>query len=106
MNFGLLFKGAIIFDTRYLADYLSEHDEIWQCWGSGQSTLIPPHLVNFGLLFGEHKFSTVDMSTLFVGAGRNLAVLGVWPIKTYCLHVVKFGLGSHDTMRRHAPVLH
>jgi len=86
--------------------YLSEHDEIWQCWGSGQSTLIPPHLVNFGLLFGEHKFSTVDMSTLFVGAGRNLAMLGVWPIKTYCLHVVKFGLGSHDTMRRHAPVLH
>jgi len=35
-----------------------------------------------------------------------LAVLGVWPIKTYSLNFVNFGHGSRDTMWRHALFLH
>jgi len=32
------------------------------------------------------------ISQLFVGARQNLAVLGVWPIDTYSLNLVNFGL--------------
>ena len=38
--FGLLFSGSKFSHKGYLAHFLSERDEIWQCWGSGQSTRI------------------------------------------------------------------
>ena len=46
--------------------------------------------------------------TLFVGAQRNLAALGVWSIETYSPHFVNFFPGSRDTMWRHVglSVLH
>jgi len=40
VNFGLLFRGGD-FDSGYLAYCLSERDEIWRRWRSGQSKLIP-----------------------------------------------------------------
>ena len=36
-----LATGGNIFLNGYLAQFLSERDEIWQCYGSGQSKLIP-----------------------------------------------------------------
>jgi len=39
--------------------------------------------VNFNLFYGEQNFSTTDISHIFVGAQRNLPVLGVWRIGTY-----------------------
>jgi len=33
VNFGPLFSGAQIFDSGYLAHFLSEGDEIWQGYG-------------------------------------------------------------------------
>jgi len=52
------------------------------------------HSVNFGLLFREHNFLTVDIShsrILLVGAPQNLAALGDWPIETYSPNFVNFG---------------
>jgi len=39
-NFDLLFRGAKSFHNGYIAHLLSESDEIWQRWGSGQSKVI------------------------------------------------------------------
>jgi len=52
---------------------------------------------------GEQNFSTTDryLAHFFVGARRNLATLGVWPIKTCSTNFVNFVRGSCDTMRRH-----
>jgi len=55
---------------------------------------------------GEKNFSTRDISYTFVVAQRNLAALGVWPIKTYFQNFVSFGPGLRDIMRRHASILH
>jgi len=41
VNCGLLFRRAKFFHNGYLAHCLSERDEIWQRWGSGESKLIP-----------------------------------------------------------------
>ena len=41
----------------------------------------------------DQNFSTTDISQLFVGARRNLAVLVVWLIKTYYPNFVNFGPG-------------
>jgi len=38
------FPGSKIFDSEYLAHFLSERDEIWHYYGSGQWSLIPPNL--------------------------------------------------------------
>ena len=45
MNFDLLFRGAKFFHNGYLAYFLSERDEIWQRWGTGQSRLITRRLL-------------------------------------------------------------
>jgi len=57
----------------------------WQIWWPR---------VNFNLLFRGAKFFQQRIScTLFVGAQRNLATLGVWPIKTYSSNFVNFSPG-------------
>ena len=45
---------------------------------------------------GEQNFSTTDryLAHFFVGARRNLATLGVWPIKTCSTNFVNFGRGG------------
>ena len=40
-----------IFESGYLAHYLSEHEKIWQRW-VWQIDTYSPHLVNFGLFLG------------------------------------------------------
>jgi len=60
--------------------------------------------------YGGAKFFPQRISrTLFVGARRNLATLGVWTIETYSPNFVNFanfGPGYRDTMWRHVSVLH
>jgi len=51
-----------------------------------------PILVNFGPLFREHKYLTVDISDIFVRLRRSLARLGVLPIDTRSLNLMNFDL--------------
>jgi len=41
------FRGSIIYNSRHLANYLSERHKIWQRWGYGQSKIIPQILWTF-----------------------------------------------------------
>ena len=57
MNFGLLFHKG------YLAHFSSERDEIWQCYGSGQSTLSARGpVIPFGV---THQSFTGTLATWF-----------------------------------------
>ena len=95
-------KPAIFLKRRSLMSIVSVETRVWPI---GLWQIWWPR-VNFGLLFRGANFSTMDISTLFVGAQGNLAALGVWSIETHSPNFVNFGPGSRDTMRRHASVLH
>ena len=56
----------------------------WQIWWPS---------VNFGLLFQEQHFPQRISRTFLVGARRNLATLGVWPIETYSPNFMNFDPG-------------
>jgi len=56
----------------------------WQIWW-----------MNDGILFrGANFFPQWISRTLFIGAQRNLAALGVWPVETYSPNFVNFGPGG------------
>ena len=64
-------KGVKNFSSAFLVHRLNEHNEMRHDEGH----LCVPGLLLFrqtGPLFREHKFSSADIWTLFVGARRNL----------------------------------
>jgi len=70
---------------------LAERDEIWQRYGSGQSTVVPRIWWTLAYFFyGAQKFLTADIFHTVVVTRRKLAALGVWPIDLFCPNVAKF----------------
>ena len=48
--------------------------------------------MNFGPVFKEYKFLTGDISDIFYHRVVKFGMLGVWPMDTWCLNLVNYGL--------------
>jgi len=96
VNIGLLFQGeANIFDSGYMAHYLSQRDEIWQRWGSGQSKLIPEfrELLSWGPVIpcgGMHQSFTGILVKWFI---ENFPMFAD-SFSVLSIHCVPRGLGA------------